>query len=232
MPSDKKVIDRSWTQQLFYKFLRITCRLIAITLYHVRVSGRENWPTEGGALVCANHQSFLDPILVGLCCERQLSFLARSSLFRFPLKPLIEMLNAIPVNLSGSGLDGLKETLKRLRSDDFVLIFPEGTRTKTGDIGNLKPGLLAVARKGRTPIVPVVFDGAFQAWPRWQLLPTVGVVHVRIGKPISAEAIAEMSDDELLKQLQSRMHAMFRQVHASRDHAINPQVATVDAQIA
>ncbi|PQO41753.1 lysophospholipid acyltransferase family protein [Blastopirellula marina] len=228
MRSEKKAYTRSWPQRVFYSLLRITARLVAVSLYRIRVFGRENWPTEGGALVCANHQGFFDPVLVGLCCERQLSFLAKQSLFKFPLKPLIETLNAIPVNRAGTGLDGLKETLKRLRGGDFVLIFPEGTRSENGDMGNLKPGFIAVARKGKAPIVPVVFDGSFQAWPKWQLLPSVGMVHVKIGQPIAPEEMAELTDDQLLAKLQERMHAMFAEMQYSRARSLNPRIHTAD----
>ncbi|RCS46121.1 1-acyl-sn-glycerol-3-phosphate acyltransferase [Bremerella cremea] len=228
MRKEKPAYTRSWPQQVFYSFLRITARLVAVSLYRIRVFGRENWPTDGGALVCANHQGLFDPVLVGLCCERQLSFLAKQSLFKFPLKPLIETLNAIPVNRAGSGLDGLKETLKRLRAGDFVLIFPEGTRSENGHIGNLKPGFIAVARKGKAPIVPVVFDGSFQAWPKWQLLPSMGIVHVKIGQPITPEEMAELSDEQLLAKLQDRMHAMFEEVQYSRARSLNPRLHTAD----
>ncbi|MBA2117583.1 lysophospholipid acyltransferase family protein [Bremerella alba] len=224
----KKRPARSWPQKALYILLRVTARIFAVGFYRVRVFGRENWPAEGGALVCSNHQGFLDPALVGLCCDRQLNFLAKKSLFRFPLKTFMTTLNAIPVNREGTGLDGLKETLKRLRSEELVLIFPEGTRSETGEIGQLKPGFIAVARKGKVPIVPVVFDGSFQAWPKWQLLPTIGVVHVKISNPISASEISQMSDDELLSSLQERMHTMFDEVHYSRARSMNPRVHTSD----
>ena len=228
MRETKKQRTKSRAQRLLYRFLRVAARIVAVGFYRVRVFGRENWPTEGGALVCSNHQGFFDPLIVGLSCDRQLSFLAKKSLFKFPLKTFIEKLNAIPVNRAGTGLDGLKETLKRLRGGDFVLIFPEGTRSETGEIGQLKPGFIAVARKGKVPIVPVVFDGSFQAWPKWQILPSIGVVHVLIGKPIVPEEITTLSDDELLTLLQERMHTMFREVQYSRARSMNPRVHTED----
>lgn len=228
MHDEKRTAARHWAQQLLYNFLRVCARIVAVGFYRIRVFGRENWPADGGALVCSNHQGFLDPPLVGLCCDRQLNFLAKKSLFRFPLKWFIELLNAIPVNRAGTGLDGLKETLKRLRRGEMVLIFPEGTRSENGELGEVKPGFIAVARKGRTPIVPVVFDGSFQAWPKWQLLPALGVVHVMIGKPITADEIAQLSDDELLSAMQARMDGMFRDVQYSRARSMNPRIHTTD----
>jgi len=205
---------------LLYNAFHIVARLTAVAFYRIRVTGRENWPEEGGALVCSNHQSFFDPVLVGLCCERRLNYLARANLFKFPLKPFIQALNAIPVNRDGTGLDGLKETMKRLRKGEMVLIFPEGTRTRTGQLQDLKPGFVAVARKCKVPIVPIVFDGVYQAWPRDQKLPWFGTVHVQVGAPICPEQIASLSDDELVARLQSKMQNMFHDVHDARRQSV------------
>ncbi|HOU36076.1 MAG TPA: lysophospholipid acyltransferase family protein, partial [Candidatus Omnitrophota bacterium] len=78
----------------------------------------------------SNHQSHLDPPLVGCGCRRQMNFLARNTLFRSPLfAKLISSVNAIPIDREGGGLAGLKETLRRLKRGEMVLVFPEGTRT-------------------------------------------------------------------------------------------------------
>ena len=167
----KSKYTRSFVQRLFYGFLRVVARLVAVSLYRIRVFGRENWPKEGGALVCANHQGFFDPVLVGLCCERQLNFLAKQSLFKFPLKQIIEPLNAIPVNRAGTGLDGLKEMLRRLRGGDLVLIFPEGTRTEDGKFNDLKPGFVAVARKGKPPSFRLCLMVHFRPGPSGRFSP-------------------------------------------------------------
>ncbi len=228
MRERKKARGRSWGQILLYNVAHIVARLVALGFYRIRVFGRENWPASGGGLVCANHQGFFDPILVGLCCDRKLHVLAKRSLFRFPLKPLIEALGAIPVNRDGSGLDGLKQTIQQLRAGNLVLLFPEGTRTEDGSIGRLKPGFIAVARKAKVPIVPIVYDGSFQAWPKWQILPTLGVVHVQVGRPISVEEIAQLNDEQLLEKLQMQMQALLDQVRYSRLRSMNPRLHTAD----
>ncbi|MEX1042631.1 MAG: lysophospholipid acyltransferase family protein [Pirellulaceae bacterium] len=208
-------------KRLIYDFLRVVCRLIGVLFYRVRVRGREHWPQTEGALVCANHQSFIDPILVGLCCERRMNYLARKSLFKVTaFRWLIELLDAIPVDLEGSGLAGLKETLKRLKWGEFVLIFPEGTRTTDGELSPLRPGFLAVARKAKVPLVPVLFDGLYQAWPRSQVLPGWGTVHVEIGEPIGLERIAQLGDEELLAEMENRMRSLLARVRRERAHAV------------
>lgn len=218
--------EKSYFSQLLYNTFRVVARQVGLSFYRIRVFGRENWPGDGGALVCSNHQGYFDPVLVGLTCDRRLNYLAKKSLFRWPLKPMIEALDAIPVDRGGTGLAGLKETLKRLKRGEMVLIFPEGTRTETGEVARLKPGFIAVARKAKVPLVPLAADGSFQAWPKWQLLPTVGVVHVCIGEPISPERIAELDDEALLALLQRTLEALFDKAKRSRERAINTIAAS------
>ena len=206
-------------QRVGYNVLRWVCRLIAVWGFGLRMSGREHWPEQGGALVCANHQSMFDPPLVGLTCPRRMNYLARDTLFRVPgLKQLIAFLDAIPIDREGGGLAGLKETLRRLKAGEMVLIFPEGTRTHDGEVAPLKPGFIAVARRSRVPLVPVGLDGAYQAWPRTAKLPRFGRLALVIGEPISPEQIAGMSDEDLLAELEQRMltcHAEARELRVA-----------------
>ena len=77
-----------------------------------------------------------------------MNYVARETLFRLPLlAPLMRFLDAFPIDREGSGLSGLKETLRRLKRGELVLIFPEGTRTTDGEVAPLKPGFISVARR-------------------------------------------------------------------------------------
>ncbi len=207
---------RTLIQRLGYDALRVLARLLAVLLFRLRVAGRENWPASGGGLVCSNHQSYFDPPLIGLTCSRRMNYLARDSLFRVPgLAQFIWFFDAIPIDREGGGLAGLKETLKRLKAGELVLIFPEGTRTYDGEVAPLKPGFLAVARRGKAPLVPVAIDGAYQSWPRTARLPRPTRLAVVIGEPISAQEIAELTDEDLLAELEQRIltcHAQARQM--------------------
>lgn len=195
-------LRRSFTQCLVYDLARVLARLVAVGLYGLRVVGREHWPAEGGALICANHQSMFDPPLVGLTCPRRLYYLARKTLFDVPiLSPLIRFFDAIPIDRDGMGLAGLKETLRRVRAGEMVLLFPEGTRTRDGEVGPLKPGLLLVVRRSGVPLVPVGIDGAYQAWPRTQRLPRLGRIAVVIRPPIPAAEVAQLADEAVLARL-------------------------------
>jgi len=211
--------ERTLTKRLGYDVLRVLCRTVAVWLYGLRVEGRERWPESGGGLICSNHQSMVDPPLVGLTCPRRMNYLARDTLFRVPgLKQLITFLDAIPIDREGGGLAGLKETLRRLKAGELVLIFPEGTRSHDGQVAPLKPGFISVARRSRVPLIPVGLDGAYQAWPRTSPLPRLGRIAIAIGEPIGAEQVAAFSDDDLLSELSRRIqtcHAKARELRLS-----------------
>jgi 1-acyl-sn-glycerol-3-phosphate acyltransferase len=212
--------QRPLAKRLWYGFLHLTCRLLSVVVFRTRIAGREYVPRTGGALVLSNHQSHFDPVLVGLASHRRLNFLARQTLFRFaPFRWLINSLDSIPIDRDGSGVGGLKETLKRLKRGEFVLIFPEGTRTSDGEIASLKPGFVALARRAGVPLLPVAIDGAFQAWPRWQKLPGRSVIHIAFGPVIEPELIARLDDEQLVAEVGARMDACFAVARQSRQRA-------------
>lgn len=207
-------MTRPLSQRVVYAISHILARFVATVFFRVRVHGRENVPATGGVLVCANHQSYFDPVLVGLSVDRRLNYLARDTLFRNRwFAWLIRFYDAIPIEREGSGLGGLKETLKRLKRGEMVLIFPEGTRSTDGEIAPLKPGFCAVARRANVPLAPVGFDGPFQSWPKGAKFPQPVRVSVYIGKAIEPAEIATMTDEELVAELQKRIadcHRMAR----------------------
>lgn len=185
---------------------------MATIFFRVRVHGRDQVPQTGGVLVCANHQSYFDPVLVGLSVDRRLNYLARDTLFRNRwFAWLIRYYDAIPIDREGSGLSGLKETMRRLKRGEMVLIFPEGTRTTDGEVSPLKPGFCSVARRANVPLCPVGFDGPFQAWPKGAIVPRLNPISVFIGQPIEPSEVAAMNDEELVAELQKRMTECHRQ---------------------
>ncbi len=180
---------------------------LAIIFLRLKRRGTGNWPdSELGGLVCSNHQSFMDPVLVGLAYPQRMNYLARQSLFEIPvLRFLMHSLDATPIQREGMGIGGIKETLRRLKRQEMVLMFPEGTRTPNGDLQDFKPGFLALVRRSKVPVIPVAIDGAFASWPRDRRLPRPAKVTVTVGPPILAQDYATMSDDELLNELRLRI---------------------------
>ena len=143
------------------------------------VRGREHVPPTGGLIVASNHISFWDPPLVGTAAVRELHFLAKEELFRTPLLgPLIRAFNAIPIRRGVADLSGLTKAMEVLRAGRALLMFPEGTRARDGELKAARPGvgMLAVATDAR--IVPACISGSSRPG-RW--LTHRGQVRVSFG---------------------------------------------------
>ena len=194
---------------LWYRFLRRICQVTFCATWQVRVFDRRYEPASGAALYISNHQSFLDPVLVGLSLSRPMNYMARDSLFRLPLfKQLIGSLNAFPVRRGQADVGALKEAMRRLRRGEQVLVFAEGTRTFDGRIGPLLPGVAMLAQRAAEWIVPVVVDGAFEAWPRGSALPRPGSIVVRYGRPISRDEARGRKPEEFIRHVRARLIAI------------------------
>jgi 1-acyl-sn-glycerol-3-phosphate acyltransferase len=192
---------------------------VALTLgFGLRTAGWRHMPMRGPVLLVANHQSFLDPPLVGLAARRELVYLARKTLFRNRFfAGLIRAYNAVPIDQEGIGKDGIRTILDQLALGRAVLVFPEGERTFTGAMNPLKPGIhLVIKRAAQATIVPVGIAGAFHAWPRVRPMPTPapmflpaspGCVGVAIGRPEDARRYAELPREMALVELAAKIDA-------------------------
>jgi 1-acyl-sn-glycerol-3-phosphate acyltransferase len=211
------MIERPNLQHLWYHFLQYVLRLVGVLGYHVRYSGQHNIPTTGGALVVSNHQSHFDPPLVGIGGMRPMNFIARETLFRSrPFSWLLHSVGAFPLDREGIGLAGIKKALKLLKSGEMVVIFPEGTRTKDGEIGPFRPGFTTLAVRAKTAILPVAIEGAFACWPKKSPFPHLGTIHVHYGKPLMPADFADMDEQTLVAEVERRVHECFAEL---RSHA-------------
>jgi 1-acyl-sn-glycerol-3-phosphate acyltransferase len=194
--------------------------------FSMRMRGGRNMPHQGPALLVANHQSYLDPVLIGLVSRRPLVYLARKTLFRNPVfSVLIRSLNAVPIDQEGVGKEGMRALLEQLSHGQAVMMFPEGARTPDGVMHPFQPGVHLLIRRTQAPIVPVGIAGAYDAWPIWRPLPcpaplflpaAAGTVAVSMGKPIEARQLAQMPREEALKELFDRIAAEQKLAEAIR----------------
>jgi 1-acyl-sn-glycerol-3-phosphate acyltransferase len=175
-------------------------------VFDYRSYGREHVPPSGPVLIVSSHQSHLDPVLVGLACSRQLKYLARHGLFFWPFSWLIRSLGAVRLDKKAGGVGGIKTTLKLLKQNEAVLVFPEGSRTHDGALGPLRPGFCTIARRSGATIVPVAIEGAFAALPRGSHFPRPSRITVVIRPPIWPQEFLAMSDEELLALTTARMN--------------------------
>lgn len=198
-----------------------------------RARGHEQLQESPGALLLANHQSYLDPLLVGLPLQRPVSFLARDSLFRVPVVGwILRQTYVMPINRDAASTASIRDCLRRLEQGYLVGIFPEGTRTSDGNLGELKPGFVAIVRRTDRPIIPIGIAGAFEALPRgaWWLRPAR--VRVVFGAPIERSELEPLlgkdRESELLELIRTRIAACCASAADWRTPALNqPQELVV-----
>ena len=167
-----------------YWFCYTLSGLAAKTVFSYRAFGQENIIEEGPAIMAANHQSYLDPPLVGITCRNELYFLARKTLFEKKLLgSLISHVNALPVDLSRGDLTAVRTIINLLKEGHRTVIFPEGTRSLDGKIQQARPGIGMIIAKTLVPVVPMRIFGSFQAWPKGGKI-TPHPITVVVGKPL------------------------------------------------
>jgi 1-acyl-sn-glycerol-3-phosphate acyltransferase len=124
------------------------------------VTGAARVPRAGGLIVACNHISFWDPPLIGTASPRELHYLAKQELFRGPLGVVIRSLNAIPIRRGAADLAGLSRAIEALRGGDALLMFPEGTRIRGGELHAPRPGVGMLAVHADAAILPAYISGS------------------------------------------------------------------------
>jgi 1-acyl-sn-glycerol-3-phosphate acyltransferase len=190
---------------LSYRIGWVLFRAVYATYFRWRVFGAKNVPQQGGVILASNHSSFLDPPLVGAGLKRDINYLARESLFRFPgIGALLRSWNSVPVDRDGGGAKGLKNILARLLAGGGIILFPEGTRTKDGNLQPARSGIGLTVIKSTAPVVPVRVFGTFEAYGRHVTIPRPHRVVVKYGKPLDFEKLraeAKTCDKTRLKEI-------------------------------
>jgi 1-acyl-sn-glycerol-3-phosphate acyltransferase len=197
--------DRSALGLLWYRMVQWFFSTIFAAIYGLRATGRKNIPDRGAVMLVSNHVSHLDSLILGILLDRPLNYVARSSLFFFPLGLFIRSLGAFPIQREGIGAQGLKETLRRLKGGGIVTLFPEGTRSDDGELAELKAGIAMLAAKARVPILPAAVAGSFEAWPNSRSLPVPHPLRVHFGEPITPEQVKTLGPEALTALIRERI---------------------------
>ncbi len=197
---------------LFFRTIWHAANIALTLLYRQRALHRDRVPKEGPLLVVANHQSFLDPPIIGTAIpSRNIVPLARSGLFKNPLfGALIKGLNSISIRQGETDAGAMRAALGELKNGRMVLIFPEGSRTEDGDMQPLQRGAWVLMTRSRATVLPVALDGAFDTWPRKRKLPRLFGCRVAasIGHPIPPDELRAMGPDEGLAEISRRLKAL------------------------
>ena len=184
-----------------YRFGKTVVTIILKPLFRIQTIGTESFPKDGGVLICANHIDNLDPPVVGLTSPRVIHFMAKEELFHVPiLKQILPTINVFPVKRGMSDKGALKKGLKLLKEGEVLGLFPEGTRSKTGELGKGLAGAGFFALRTNAAVVPCAIIGPYKPFRKLKVV---------YGKPIdfsqyreqkiSPEEATEVIMDEIRK---------------------------------
>ena len=165
---------------MFFRFIRKIAYVLAHILFRFDVSGMENIPVEGPYLLCANHISALDPVMLAIFMKRQPRFMGKKELFRYwAVSKFLRALGAYPVDRAAADLSAYRTSMELLKQGHGLIIFSQGTRMK--DFEGAKGGVAMFALKSGAPIVPAGITGPFKFRRK---------IIIRVGEPISMEPYA------------------------------------------
>ncbi len=155
----------------FYTVARGIVKLIMSCLYRIETKGLENIPKEGAVLLCANHIHNLDPPLVGITMKRPVVFMAKEELFKVPiLGKIVRKANAFPIKRGKADREAIRIGLKTLREGKVLGIFPEGTRSKTGELGKGLSGVGFFALRSDATVIPCAIIGPYKLFRKVKII--------------------------------------------------------------
>ncbi len=170
------------------------------------VEGLENIPERGPAILAGNHLSFADHFFLPLVVPRRVTFLAKSDYFTSPgVKGWLKRLffsgaGQLPIDRSGGAASdaALRTGVKVLQRGKLLGIYPEGTRSPDGRLYRGKIGVARMALESKVPVIPIAMIGTFEVQPQGRLIPRIGRVGIRIGRPLDFSRYVGMADDRFV----------------------------------
>ena len=213
-------------RSLIWHCLRPVARILTTAFFDLKVDGLENIPERGGALIISNHQSNLDPVVLGARLRRSLSYMAKEELFHVmpPFTWLLRSLGAFPVHQGHGDVRAMRQCIQRLQDGYLLNIYPEGSRTPDGEIGRIEKGVALIERRAHVPIIPAVIVGAFEAWPIHRTFPRPGPIRIQFGQPMN---LADMDSDRILATIDRTLRKMFNELRSSVSRASQPATEAI-----
>lgn len=191
-----------WLARIFFKLF-----------FRLQIYGLDHF-YPGPGMIAANHSSYFDPPVLSISCPEEVHFLAKESLFNFPiLGRLIRILNSHAISRSATDARTFRDLLRLIAEGKKVLVFPEGTRSSDGQLQPLERGLAFIAQKARCPIFPAYIQGTFEAWPITRKFPKLfGKISVVFGTAIDWNEFEGLDKKKAEQRLTEKTAASIREL--------------------
>jgi 1-acyl-sn-glycerol-3-phosphate acyltransferase len=149
---------------MFYKIAVVVLKVLVFLIFDLEAHNYESFnKSQGKCIICANHISMLDPVMLAISTKRKICYMGKKELFENKfLGYIFSKLGAFPVDRAGVSLSAIKASLSVLNRDEVLGIFPEGTRVKEYNDKNAKPGIAMIANKANSKIIPVYITGNYK----------------------------------------------------------------------
>ncbi|MCX7831791.1 MAG: 1-acyl-sn-glycerol-3-phosphate acyltransferase [Actinobacteria bacterium] len=195
---------------MLYWLLRHLLGIFLKPIFRIEFKNIDLLPEKGPAIIASNHKSWLDPVIIGIAARRKVRFIAKAELFKIPLlNSLITSLGAFPVKRGAADIGALKTSIKILKTGDVLGIFVEGTRVKQEGIGELKPGIYAIAKISQAPVIICAIRGTRPLFKR-RLLPFPNKIKLKFESfEIDPRTVAE---EEYLRIMKNRLERMYNEL--------------------
>lgn len=168
-----------WT----YTFVRLLVSLPTLLIYRTRAIGVENVPKNGALILAPNHFSQMDHFFCGLYLRRKIRFMAKSQMFGTPVLTYVYSHGGVfPIRRGHHDEEAFKTAFTILERGEMLLMYAEGGRSRTGELGEVKPGIGRIALESGAPVVPVAIHGSAKV-RRWKRLRFPKVT-VQFGEPL------------------------------------------------
>jgi len=185
------------SDRILYSFFKILLYYFFKVFFRFKIIGDEHIPASGGAVIAANHISLWDPPVIGAACTRSINFMAKEELFAISaFKWIITKLKAFPVRRGAADRTAIRHAISLLKNGEILGVFPEGTRSITGELGKPEPGIAMIVLKAGVPIIPVAIIGTNKVFRGGCILPQF---IIKFGKPIIIKE--EKADKEMMEKI-------------------------------
>lgn len=199
-------------RRFVYRFIQWFTLIPLKILFGYQYRHVDRLPMTGGALICPNHLSHLDPMMMGCICPRRVNFLAKKSLFDNKiLGTILSSIDCIPIDRDATGIGGMKETLKRLKKGESVVMFPEGERSTDGQLLPLMTGFTALVKRLKIPVYPVGIHGTHEAWPPGSKPKPGRRIKLVVGNQIPFSELADKSEEEMAEIVGQRIAECYQE---------------------